>query len=275
MNEEERYLFDLHGYVVLRGVLDAGEVRAANAAIDAERGRIAPRATSLAEGADALRGSGRRHEATDLLAWSPPRRAPLVSLLAHPRLTPILHALVGNGFRLDHAPLLVCTPTGTEGHLLHGGSGPHFDPSQYYLVQNHQIHCALLMVEWALTDVGPDDGGLCVIPGSHKSAFACPREIRRLEHRRDCVRPVPVRAGDVVVFTEALTHGTLPWRAPTERRAMLLRYAPANLAYARPPTAGFDTSDLPRAVRAVLEPPYHLHLDRPTQTGSGSHESWK
>ena len=34
MNEEEKYLFDINGYIVVRDVLTADEISAANAAID-------------------------------------------------------------------------------------------------------------------------------------------------------------------------------------------------------------------------------------------------
>ena len=36
----------------------------------------------------------------------------------------------------------------------------------------------------------------------------------------------------MVIFTEALTHGTLPWAADHQRRVALFRYNSANMAYA-------------------------------------------
>jgi len=42
---------------------------------------------------------------------------------------------------------------------------------------------------------------------------------------------VTLDAGDVVVFSEALTHGTLPWRGPHERRTLLYKYSPGNSAW--------------------------------------------
>jgi ectoine hydroxylase-related dioxygenase (phytanoyl-CoA dioxygenase family) len=35
-------------------------------------------------------------------------------------------------------------------------------------------------------------------------------------------------AGDVLIFTEALTHGTLAWQAPYVRRSLLYKYAPGH-----------------------------------------------
>ena len=39
-------------------------------------------------------------------------------------------------------------------------------------------------------------------------------------------------------FTEALTHTTLPWMGSHQRRSLLVRYAPGNLAYATPGPSG-------------------------------------
>jgi hypothetical protein len=40
MSRTERFLFDLNGFLVVRGVLDAAEVAQANAAIDAHAGEF-------------------------------------------------------------------------------------------------------------------------------------------------------------------------------------------------------------------------------------------
>lgn len=40
-------------------------------------------------------------------------------------------------------------------------------------------------------------------------------------------------AGDVLLFTEAATHGTLPWKAQHQRRVVIYRFAPATMAYGR------------------------------------------
>ena len=39
---------------------------------------------------------------------------------------------------------------GSEGHTMHGSSGPGFDPHQYYVVRDGQIHNGLTVVAWQL-----------------------------------------------------------------------------------------------------------------------------
>ena len=52
---------------------------------------------------------------------------------------------------------------------LHGSSGPGFDPSQYYVYRDGQMHNALVVVSFALVDQRPGDGGFAVVPGEQAS----------------------------------------------------------------------------------------------------------
>ena len=130
----------------------------------------------------------------------------------------------------------------------------------------------LTVVAWQLADVNPGDGGLVLIPGSHKCNFACPPEMRRYEEYQEYVKQITCKAGDAVIFTEAVTHGTLPWKGEHQRRSLLFRYSPGNLAYARNYFPSWPSSileELTEEQRAVLEPPYHTRLDRPVLDDEG------
>jgi hypothetical protein len=35
----------------------------------------------------------------------------------------------------------------------------------------------------------------------------------------------------VIIFTEALTHGTLPWQAPRQRRLLAYKYSPGSSSW--------------------------------------------
>jgi len=277
MTSEERYLFDLNGYLVRPRALSPDEVAALCALLDRHRSRLRDRADSLAGGAPRLRGGHRRAELEALSVGCGPENRPFWRLLVHPAVTPVLTSLLGRGFRLDHSPLFLVMRRDTEGMLLHGGGGPEFDPSTFYLFRNDQMHCGLVAVEWFLSAVRPGDGGLCVVPGSHKSNYRCPESLRRLEAMTGAVHAVTGEAGDLVVFSEGLTHGTLPWTGDEERLVLLLRYAPANAAYARdyaPAWHGLETALLDPDVRSLFEPPYHLRLERPTLDGRRD-DTWK
>ena len=262
MNDAEKYLFDLNGYLVIEDVLTPDEVAFANEAIDRheDQGRTRPRDQALDGGSPALTGDKGRGEMGNMLNWEEPWCNPFREMLAHPRIVPYLNQILGKGFRMDHHMFLLSMEKGAEGFIFHGSSGPDFDPNQYYIFRNGQMHCGLTVVAFQLTDVNPGDGGLIVIPGSHKSNFPCPQEIRRYENYQEHVRQVVCKAGGVIIFTEAVTHGTLPWTSDEPRRSILTRYTAGNLAYV--PAYPMPEWANERQ-RAVMEPPYHTRLDRP------------
>jgi hypothetical protein len=262
MNEDEKYLFDLNGYLVVENVLTPEEVAKANEAIDhnLDQGRLRPREQTLDGGSPELWGDKGRGELGGLLQWEEPWCHPFREMLAHPGLVPYLNEILGKGFRMDHHLFLLWMDKGAEGFIFHGSSGPSFDPNQYYIFRNGRMHNGLTVATFQLTDVNPGDGGLIVIPGSHKSNFSCPQEMRLYQKHQEHIRQVTCKAGDVVIFTEAATHGTLPWTADHPRRSILTRYTAGNLAYV--PAYPIPEWANERQ-KAVMEPPYHTRLDRP------------
>lgn len=89
----------------------------------------------------------------------------------------------------------------------------------------------------AMTDTREGDGCTTVVPGSHKSHEDHPQ----VEHAWDVDKPingsqavgmvqVHLNAGDALMFTDAITHGSLPRTNPGERRVCIYRYAPHLLA---------------------------------------------
>ena len=274
MNDTQKYLFDLQGFLVVEGVLSKAEVAAANDAIDRHVDGIVERVggVSLSSDSKTMQGETGRGDLGGLLSWEKPWCDPFRAMLAHPQITPYLNQLLGKGWRLDHNAGLISMRKGAEGHLLHGSSGPAFDRHQYYIFKDGQMHNGLTVVAWQLADVNPGDGGLALIPGSHKGNYACPQPIRKWEAHQDVVKQVTCKAGDVVIFTEAVTHGTIPWSADHDRRSVLFRMSPGNLAYATGynPWPESMLEGLTPQQRAVLEPPYHQRLQRPVLDDDGT-----
>ena len=183
-------------------------------------------------------------------------------LIDHPAVLEVVVELCGPYVRLDHAYGIVMAP-GTSGLGLHGGATP-FDPAQYYVVRGGSIHCGLVAVQWALVDHPPGAGGFCCVPGSHKAAFPLPAG-----HDPGVVREVPLAAGDLVLFTEALTHATVPWRGPGTRRTLLYKYSPGSSTWAEdqrwPPEL---LSELTPRQQRLMQPPsvaYHQPVLGPSK----------
>jgi ectoine hydroxylase-related dioxygenase (phytanoyl-CoA dioxygenase family) len=233
MREEERYLFDLRGYLVLPNVLGSAEVQALNAYLDTlpweERAGSRHVHTGMSR-ASARRGNHDPERGPVdldlglLSAWG----AAFARLSGHQRLHPYLNELLGEQYRLDNQyAILMKKGQGTATtHELHGGAVP-YQPDGYYRFHDGHFLTTLLAVSFALTDASSATGGFCCIPGSHQSHLPLPAQFRQIEQPAPCVQQIAVSAGDVIIFTEALAHGCLAWTASYERRALMFKYCPA------------------------------------------------
>ncbi len=259
MSEREKYLFDLQGFLVVKDFLSATEVSALNEAIDVNRDKRTAHHKSDLEGTPLDGEFGPFWHYNGMLTWPEPWCEPFRDLLAHPKVIPYLNTLLGRGWKLDHSVDVLTATAGCQGLGIHGDGTVTFNGSRFYAYHNGRMRCGLIVCEYYLTDVNLGDGGLCVIPGSHKSNYPCPRDIRMWEANQEIVYNIPAKAGDLVIFNEATSHGVLPWKAEHERRLAFYRYTPKYLHYA----GGIYETNLPdwvaeltEAQQAVLEPPY-------------------
>ena len=252
LNDKERYIFDLTGYLLIEDVLSPAELRELNALIDGydvweQHGNSRVQPESLG-----LKRSENKVSVDPLHKWGEPFRR----LIDHPRVLPYLVELIGPQFRYDHG-YAIFMKKGGEKLRLHGGATP-YEPGMFYHCYNGRMYNGLIVVTYALTDVGPGDGGFAVVPGSHKSNFPCPETYREFEETGPWLQQVPHKAGSAIIFTEALTHGTWPWTADSERRALLYKFSPGHMAWARryPMAADVPDAGWSPQLERILQPPH-------------------
>ena len=208
MTDEEKFTVDLQGYLVIKDVLTDDEVDEMNAIID--KGNL--------DGPPSLWG------------------APFKRLIDHPKIFPYLIELLGPYVRLDHDYALFMNEGDRRGGL-HGGEdggrpgGPEAD--HWYKYRDGVMRNGLCVMTYNLTDAPDGAGGFACIPGSHKSNFPThvPQEVRRFERPAHYVVQPALDAGDVLFFTEAVIHGTMPWKAEHQRRSVLYKYSPGHSAW--------------------------------------------
>src|SRR5690606_21141862 len=97
-----------------------------------------------------------------------------------------------------------------------------------------KFHCGQINILIALTDIGPGDGATMVIPGSHKANFNHPHfEKHRIGGQESSVDhvigavEVQMKAGDALLFVDALAHGSARRTNAGERRIIVYRYGPS------------------------------------------------
>lgn len=267
MTEYDHYLFDLNGYLVLKGALGPELVAAMNEAIDQHRDQINIRGPEQAldgslkeqggRAAAGLKGTHGRGDFGGYLFWEPPWRQPFLDAIALPHIMRVMLATIGPRFRLVGNAGMTMTK-GSEGFMLHGGGTPELEHMReifYHRFEFGRMYNGLMSVSYALSDQGPEDGGFVCIPGSHKANYLCPQDVRRLEVDLGCVKHFELQAGDALIFTEALTHGTVPWKADFERRLLRYLYAPALHTGSAGNFAEID-AELTPLQRLIVQPPY-------------------
>lgn len=239
VTEVERYLFDVRGYLVVPDVLTRLQID------DLREGLLQAGATQAAQGTPS------DHNVRGITALGPAFRA----LIDQERILPYLEEWVGPDPRLDHEyGTVIRAQAGRAGAFhIHGGGTPHLRTTHYTVAQG-RILATEVAVAYALTDVGPLDGGMGVIPGSHKASFPLPWAASPGPYPSEVVQSVPVRAGSAVIFTEALSHCTLPWRGDHDRLTLFYKYLPRNQQYRAPDPARWAWPDLSARQRRMLGP---------------------
>ncbi|WP_395144342.1 phytanoyl-CoA dioxygenase family protein [Armatimonas sp.] len=236
MTDEEKFLVDLQGYLLIKNVLSTDEVAELNA---------------LADEKFAYQNDGKLDRRTRCSTWGKPTQ----NLMDHPKIVPYLTALIDEKFRLDH-DYCIFMREGAGGGGLHGGEG-HEGDHWYKFRHDGKIRNGLCVITYFLAPARAGDGGFLCVPGSHKSNVpnSLPGDVRGLKRRPHYVIQPEVEAGDALFFTEALIHGTAPWTASHERRALLYKFSPGHSAWSQHYPSAADYTDLTEQQKRILEPP--------------------
>lgn len=264
MDETQRYWFDSQGYFVVPGVLDQN-------LLESLRLTMGPATEQHDPGA----------KEDNPLHWSPAWRA----IMDLPMLRPILESLVGNHalkryrenkngenflptYRLDHINVHQHVTRGFPGMDLHGGWTA-AGGSQFFRYHDGEFYNGLIVVAFELFDTAENGGGFCCIPGSHKANLPLPAAwAEKGGEAGGLLRGIPAKAGDAIIFTETLVHGTLPWRVDAKRQTAFYKYSPHGTSW----TADYfdigdftQYSDITDRQLALLEAPNARYAGRRTR----------
>ena len=222
MDATQRYWFDSQGYFVVPGVLD-------DSLLGSLRSTMGPPTEQHDPGA----------KEDNPLHWSAAWR----EIMDLPILRPILESLVGNHglqryrenksgadylptYRLDHINVHQHVANGFPGMDLHGGWTT-AGGSQFFRYHDGEFYNGLIVVAFELFDTTPNEGGFCCIPGSHKANLPLPPGwSEKGGDAGGLLKGIPAEAGDAIIFTETLVHGTLPWRVDAKRQTAFYKFSP-------------------------------------------------
>jgi ectoine hydroxylase-related dioxygenase (phytanoyl-CoA dioxygenase family) len=114
-----------------------------------------------------------------------------------------------------------------------------------------------MVVTFFLSHANVGDGGFACVPGSHKSNFVdnLPDDVRNYQRIPHYVVQPAVEAGDVLIFTEALIHGTMPWTANHERRTLLYKFSPGHSSWMKTYYNPADYPNLSEQQKRIMASP--------------------
>lgn len=229
LSTEQIQQFETDGYAIARGLLDAAEVTAIRDEFMGiyAGGRIPRHFEQQLPDPDAPDSDSA--EPVDVLKLYPrvmhPHQFNELSLryLLDPRFGAILTDLLGEE-PIAAQSMFYFKPPGARGQALH--------QDNFYL----RVEPGTCIAAWvAIDDIDRENGGLEVVPGTHKMDIFCPEEADLdISFTREYVppppglEPVPVDmgAGDVLFFNGSLVHGSEPNRtADRFRRSFICHYA--------------------------------------------------
>jgi len=228
MTEEQRFVFDLKGWLLIPAVLQPAQIDALKAHLEA-----------LAKDRDSL-------DPIDRYSLSGPAQI----LLDHPAIVSILEEILGHnrdeqsyGFRCESSFSTIRPAGWDNGQAAHGG-GNNVSPLFSYQCKDGSIYSGLTRVVWELNPVERGTGGTVLLSGSHKMNFALPDSI---DKQSPLFEHYACPAGSVLIFSEAVVHAGMPWTNERHPRMAIFN------AYSRVDTQ-YHKLNLPREVIEAMPP---------------------
>ncbi|NKB71772.1 MAG: hypothetical protein GKR89_32250 [Candidatus Latescibacteria bacterium] len=248
MTDEEKFRFDLTGFLVRPAILSADEIAAIIDQID----RI-------------------KHDPESL---PPEHRAvpsgPSSVIIDHPQVLGVLHEIIGPEVRMEGS-FCVWREKGEWAGDLHGGGPGQIDPIFGYRCANGRIHAGMVRVVIELTDISKEDGATHFIPGSHKANFPMHPDHMSLEpdKRSEFLTSYECPAGSAIFFTENLCHAGPHWQRDTPRVSILSAYAHLATHWHRLTMPAAVLEGLSRQHQAYFRQPWIADF----RTGPATHNS--
>lgn len=225
----EEYLFDLHGYTLIKKALDKEHIRAMNdwlnalppLDVDQWYGPIDVQSYGGIDGVNLQNII----EAGELFE----------RLIDHPSWIGRIRYYTGNRYQpMINEAFINLRESGGYIGVHSGGHVPDFRINSGR--SGGEWCCSYLTLLVALNDVGPGDGATVVIPSSHKADFPHPMQSDNAGISKgpgdkiEGAVEIHCNAGDALLLNDYACHGSAARTNPGERRMVIFRYLPSPFA---------------------------------------------
>jgi hypothetical protein len=247
LTEEQKFILDLKGYLVIPEVLSHDLINRLKDQID----RLESDPDSLPIEQRSLPGGA------------------FAELIDHPAVMDVLGFAIHRKrekVRLENTFYSI-RHNGDTGIPPHGG-GPTLNPNYHYHAHNGQIYTGMLRVVYELNEVVKGQGGTLFMAGSHKANFKVPQSVFAdpdAARRPDSVlfEGYGCPPGSMVVFAEAICHSGNTWRNPDHPRiAIFYAYNHVNVRHHKPAFKPEVIDSLSPERQIFFHEVYHPQFDR-------------
>ena len=234
------YLFDLNGYLIIKGAIVPQDLQEMNQWVDEHWDYVSGKRRSTNDEAGTWIGNIETHTYSgpdgcnfqNIIEGGPVFQR----LINYPAWINLCRRWVNpvNGLSIHENFLNV---RGADGYIgIHSGGATPISYMTFRQANTGEWMVGQINIISALEDIGPGDGPTTLIPGSHKSAMRHPKLLEQV-YRSDAaageqmgMSEMYLKAGDTLLFTDAITHGSAARTNDGYRRIVLYRYSPGHLA---------------------------------------------
>lgn len=246
LTEEQQFMLDLRGYVVLPGVLEDDLVKCLKDRIqvlESDPASLPPHEREVPGG-------------------------PFAELIDHPAVMDLLGTAIHrkrDKLRLE-STFYTVRNYGDKGIGPHGG-GPTLNPNYHYHFTNGGIYTGMLRVVFELNEVEYGKGGTIFMAGSHKANFKIPKSV--FENPEAAIAPesrlfdrYACPPGSIVAFAEAVCHSGNTWENKNHSRmAIFYAYNHVNVRHHKPKFNPDVIAGLSEERQAFFRKVYHPQFD--------------
>jgi hypothetical protein len=241
LTPEQQYEFDLRGYIVLRNHYDADIVAQLHDGIDELQAipvdydtyrKLGVASIHQAEAMDDPKHecwNGNHSEGgakPSVINMSICGTDKFDVIVRDPILEDIHLALAGSTIFISATYYIEKVGLTPNAGLHNGGFPPDRHIHYAYDHANRQFNCSSTKSVVILSDMTEvENGPFAAIPGSHKANFYNP--FGKTEEENPMAVPVLAGPGDVIIFSEGMTHGAYPVLNNTVRRSVFFCYMPS------------------------------------------------
>lgn len=210
LDQDQRFQFDVQGYLHLKKLLRPAEISAIKKWI------ASAAKTDLKVLNRDLEGKKAEHlnRPVSRMIDADPRFG---RLLDHPKVAPYLREFLGVDYRHIDNDLYFTYP-GFKGGGWHRGVSAH---PLGHVDKAGRFFCPMVKVFYCMSDVDPGGGEFVLVPGSHRTSL--PLDLKRVDLPGQRTFD-DVKTGDVIIFNEGLLHNGRPNLSTKTRKTLIINF---------------------------------------------------